>query len=115
MNAEERLKEIASILLSMPKIELAKESLSRIFELTTQSGPVAPELAVDIPIDKAGLRVNVGRDGTWIHFTAIGLHASLCVDALATSRGPIVGGALVEWCNERCRQAKEIRAARKGE
>ena len=67
--------------------------------------------AIDIPMDDCGLYINVGLDGTWLHFSASsGLHASLSVNVLSET-SDFISKALEDWCDDRQKQAKEIREA----
>lgn len=69
------------------------------------------EKAVPIPMDAAGLKINVGRDGTWLHFlSSAGVAASLNVENLAQSKGGITERALAAWAADRREQAKAIAA-----
>lgn len=66
--------------------------------------------ATPIPMGLSNLTINCGRDGTWLNFTASnGKSASLNVDHMA--KGGIIGAALLGWCDDRQRQAEQIRAA----
>ena len=65
--------------------------------------------ATDIPMSEAGLQINCGRDGTWLHFRAAsGLNASICVENM--EHGPIFRKAMADWCSDRQAQAAAIRA-----
>ena len=68
------------------------------------------ERATEMPMDDCGLTINVGRDGTWLHFKASsGLSASLNADVMAEDKGSICGAALKGWCADRQKQAAEIK------
>lgn len=67
-------------------------------------------LATEIPMDDCGLTINVGRDGTWLHFSSeAGLHASFNVENLAANQGLVFGKALIAWCEDRREQAEQIK------
>lgn len=72
---------------------------------------VAPESAVEIPMDDCGLSINAGRDGTWLHFRAkSGKSAGINVENWANSKdGGIVAQALREWAADRQEQATAIK------
>ena len=58
----------------------------------------APAKAVEVAADKSNIRVNCGRDGVWLHFSAsTGKRASLHVGNLAERQGGIIGAALRDW------------------
>lgn len=63
--------------------------------------------AIDIPMHDCGLKINVGRDGCWLHFTSeSGLSASINVENM--DKGGIIGRALQAWCEERYKQAADL-------
>lgn len=65
--------------------------------------------AIEIPIDKAGLSVNVGRDGVWLYFQSNdGKHAGFHVESL--ERGALIGAAIKSWIKDRIKQAEELKA-----
>lgn len=66
--------------------------------------------ATNIPMDDCALTINCGRDGTWLHFSASnGKFASLNVDNIDNGAG-IISAALRSWCEDRQKQAAQIRA-----
>lgn len=66
--------------------------------------------AIEIPMNDCGLQINVGRDGTWLHFTSSnGQYASINVNSME-SRGSIVASAIRGWCEDRQKQAAQIAA-----
>jgi len=66
--------------------------------------------ATEIPLEDAGLTINVGRDGTWLHFKAKdGLYASLNVENLAANKGSVTERALLAWCHDRAEIAQKIK------
>lgn len=71
-----------------------------------------PELkqAIPIPPEDAGITINVGRDGVWLHFkSAMGLHASFNINQLKGGSG-VTSAALMQWCLDRQEQACDIYA-----
>ena len=62
--------------------------------------------ATEIPMHDCGLRINTGRDGTWLHFTASnGEHAGINIENMAVGRG-IIDAALRQWAADRQEQAE---------
>lgn len=69
------------------------------------------EKAIEIPLDDCGLSVTVGRDGTWLHFTATsGTACSFNMEIQAEREGKLFGKTIADWCEDRRKQAKEIAA-----
>ena len=67
--------------------------------------------ATEIPNDDNGLMVNVGRDGTWLHFTSsTGKSCSINMEIKAEREGPIFGEAIKGWCLDQRKQAEKIKA-----
>lgn len=65
--------------------------------------------ATDIPLEDANISITCGRDGTWLHFHASnGKSASLNIDLM--NHGHVIGAALHGWCEDRQKQAGQIRA-----
>ena len=63
-----------------------------------------------IPLDDCAMTISVGRDGTWLNFSAAnGKHASIRVESLAENSVHIIGAALLGWCEDRVVQADQIR------
>ena len=67
-----------------------------------------------MPMDDCGLTINVGRDGTWLHFTAkSGKSAGITVENWANSKdGGITAQALRDWAADRQEQAASIGGSR---
>jgi len=65
------------------------------------------ERATEMPMNDCGLTINVGRDGTWLHFTAkSGKSAVINVENWANSKdGGITAQALRDWAADRREQA----------
>ena len=74
----------------------------------------ALEKATEMPMDDCGLTINVGRDGTWLHFTAkSGMSAGINVENWANSKdGGITAQALRDWASDRREQAVAIGSSR---
>ena len=70
------------------------------------------ERATDIPIYDCGMRITCGRDGVWLHFSSeSGVSASLNVLNMASlENGGVIGRGLLNWCEDRQKQAEQIRA-----
>lgn len=65
--------------------------------------------ATEIPMDNCGLKINVGRDGCWLHFSSeAGVSASFNVNNMAECRDGIIGRGLREWCSDRVKQANQL-------
>ena len=73
-----------------------------------------PETATEMPMDNCGLTINVGRDGTWLHFTAkSGKSAGINVENWANFKdGGITAQALRDWASDRREQAAAIGGSR---
>lgn len=91
----------------------ALEEILAAFDVLSGTPPaLKPERATEMPMGDCGLTINVGRDGTWLHFTAkSGMSASINMDVMASERGSIIGRALKDWCAERQEQAATIKDA----
>ncbi len=58
--------------------------------------------ATVISNEDCAVTVSVGRDGTWLNFSASnGKFASIRVESLAEKSGGIIGNALLCWCRDR--------------
>lgn len=68
--------------------------------------------ATEIPIDDCGITINVGLDGTWMHYAASnGKYLSINMENAAKEADHFNKGALQSWCADRRKQAKIIRSA----
>ena len=66
--------------------------------------------ATEVPMDDCGLTINVGSDGTWMHFKASnGKQCSFNMENMAERDGHITKTALLGWCADRREQATIIR------
>ena len=72
------------------------------------------ERATEMPMNDCGLMINVGRDGTWLHFTAkSGKSAGINVENWANSKdGGITAQTLRDWAADRREQAASIGSSR---
>ena len=67
--------------------------------------------ATEIPNNDNGLMVNVGSDGTWLHFTtSTRKHYAVNMENEAERKGLIFGSAIEDWCLDRRKQAEKIKA-----
>jgi len=58
------------------------------------------EYAVTV-FEVPGLKVNVGQDGVWMHFSSKSkVSASFNMDSLAEQSGPLISKGLSAWCDE---------------
>ena len=66
--------------------------------------------ATEIPMNDCGIKINVGSDGCWLHFSSeAGVSSSINVNVLAErQRQGIVGKGLREWCADRVKQANQL-------
>ena len=66
--------------------------------------------ATEIPMSDCGIKINVGRDGCWLHFSSeAGVSSSINVNIMAERQG-IIGKGLREWCDDRVKQANKLDA-----
>lgn len=112
-NIIEALKKIESLCEIAKEFSGAAENALHIAHETREAlekqTPI-PERAIDIPMDDCNFWINCGRDGTWLHFDAsTGKSASINAEILAERQGTIIGNALADWCNDRQKQAQQIR------
>jgi hypothetical protein len=55
--------------------------------------------ATEIPTWVKGLRITIGKDGVWLHFSADGKQAGINLNSYAAERGNIAGAAIQAWCD----------------
>lgn len=59
------------------------------------------EKAITVPLEYSELKLTVGRDGVWLHFSAsTGRSASMSVNSMAAKQGNLIGHALRDWCED---------------
>lgn len=70
---------------------------------------MSEDRATEIPDYMTQLKVNVGRDGVWLHFSSeAGVYSSFNIDSLAGEQGSIIGKGLRCWADDMRKQAKQI-------
>ncbi len=66
--------------------------------------------ATEIPMDNCCVKINVGSDGTWMHFRSTnGQQCSFNMENMAEDHIGITKSALGYWCEDRRTQAKVIK------
>jgi len=73
------------------------------------------DLSIELLPDEGGLTIRYGRDGVWLCFEATtGKKAMFDIELLYSpslhGRGDIIRAALQDWCEDRYKQADQIRA-----